>query len=180
MNRRNVTFIDDLPFLDDLDNNSKFSILPPDKLNSVSNYIRNSEYNPIPESGMIPSNIVPINLNTKSNHHNHSSHSSKQPITAISSYDIPSHSSSSINNTTIIDDGLPYYEGGNGGNGNQQDFNINNNLYSAQLNCVTVAQHTENCMVCSRLYKNDNTVYIIVIGVLTIISMLLTKRILES
>lgn len=49
----------------------------------------------------------------------------------------------------------------------------------AQLSCVNVADHALSCPVCSRLYNNDRTVYIIAIVILIIICILLLKRILE-
>ena len=47
------------------------------------------------------------------------------------------------------------------------------------LNCRDVAGHTSNCDVCSKLYNNDKTFYIIAICVLVIICILLLKRILD-
>jgi hypothetical protein len=45
--------------------------------------------------------------------------------------------------------------------------------------CITVAEHTTNCIVCSKLYQNNSTGYIIVIILLAIISILLLKRVLN-
>ena len=47
------------------------------------------------------------------------------------------------------------------------------------LNCRDVAGHASNCDVCSKLYKNDKTFYIIAICILVIICILLFKRILD-
>lgn len=47
------------------------------------------------------------------------------------------------------------------------------------LNCRDVAGHASNCDVCSKLYNNDKTFYIIAICVLVIICILLLKRILD-
>jgi hypothetical protein len=51
--------------------------------------------------------------------------------------------------------------------------------YKDNLNCRDVASHISNCHVCSRLYNNDKTYYIIAICVLIIICILLFKRILD-
>ena len=48
------------------------------------------------------------------------------------------------------------------------------------VNCVSVSEHATNCVVCSRLYACDKTAYVIVIVVLLIICILLVKRILEK
>jgi len=50
----------------------------------------------------------------------------------------------------------------------------------ASVSCISVADHTEGCMVCSRLYRNDNTMLIIVIVFLGVVNLLLIKRILEN
>ena len=52
--------------------------------------------------------------------------------------------------------------------------------YEPLLNCVNVANHVKNCPVCSKLYSNDKTLYIIIIVVLAVISALLLKKVLES
>ncbi len=48
-----------------------------------------------------------------------------------------------------------------------------------QLNCLDVAQHIQGCPICSKFYQNDKTVYIIVIVVLSIVCLLLLKRVLN-
>ena len=47
------------------------------------------------------------------------------------------------------------------------------------LHCRDVAMHATNCDVCSKLYNNDKTFYIIAICILVIICILLLKRILD-
>jgi hypothetical protein len=46
-------------------------------------------------------------------------------------------------------------------------------------NCVDIAEHTSNCLVCSKLYSSNNTLYILLIIFLAIVNLLLLKRILE-
>ena len=46
-------------------------------------------------------------------------------------------------------------------------------------NCVMTAEHVLNCVVCSKLYNQDPTGYIIGIILLSIISILLLKRVLN-
>ena len=45
--------------------------------------------------------------------------------------------------------------------------------------CIDVANHFMMCPVCSRLYHNDKTVYIIAIVVLAFICILLLKKVLD-
>jgi hypothetical protein len=49
----------------------------------------------------------------------------------------------------------------------------------ANFNCVDIAKHIQDCPICSRFYNNDRTVYIIAIVVLSIVCLLLLKRILN-
>lgn len=60
----------------------------------------------------------------------------------------------------------------------------NNELitYKMPLNspsCIDVAEHIQNCPICSKFYNNDKTVYIISIVVLSIICILLLKKVME-
>ena len=45
--------------------------------------------------------------------------------------------------------------------------------------CLQVANHIANCPLCSKYYNNDKTVYIIAIVILTIVCILLLKKILN-
>jgi hypothetical protein len=46
-------------------------------------------------------------------------------------------------------------------------------------NCSCASDHVKNCDVCNKLYKNDNTLYIIAIIFLSVICLILLKRVLE-
>lgn len=46
--------------------------------------------------------------------------------------------------------------------------------------CIDVSDHVKSCPVCSRLYANDRTVWIICVVVLAIICLLLLKKTLEN
>lgn len=45
--------------------------------------------------------------------------------------------------------------------------------------CLEISDHVGSCPICSRFYKNDNAIYIIAIVVLSIICILLLKRVLN-
>ena len=47
-------------------------------------------------------------------------------------------------------------------------------------NCVDVANHSKNCPVCSKLYNNDKSIYILIIGLLAIICVILFKSKMEK
>lgn len=86
----------------------------------------------------------------------------------------PSYSShsypSSYSPDKIIEHPSPKYEGYQGYNGYQgQKF----------LSCIDVCNHVNSCPVCSRFYNNDKTVYIIIIVLLSIITVICFKKILN-
>jgi hypothetical protein len=54
-------------------------------------------------------------------------------------------------------------------------------MASNSPSCLSVADHVDNCPICSKFYRNsDKTIYIIVIVVLIIICLLLFKRVLDK
>lgn len=47
------------------------------------------------------------------------------------------------------------------------------------ISCLDFNQHVTQCPICSRFYNTDRSVYIIIIVVLTIVCLLLLKRVLD-
>ena len=54
-----------------------------------------------------------------------------------------------------------------------QEFGVPN------VTCQDVFFHIENCPVCSKMYKHDNTVYLVIIAILALFSALLLKKVLS-
>lgn len=52
-------------------------------------------------------------------------------------------------------------------------------FYQNSPTCLEIASHVKSCPICSRFYNNDNTIYIIAIVILSIICILLLKRVLN-
>jgi hypothetical protein len=50
----------------------------------------------------------------------------------------------------------------------------------AAANCLDLANHAEKCPICSKLYKMDNRLYLIIIAVLAVVILLLFKKVLDS
>lgn len=48
------------------------------------------------------------------------------------------------------------------------------------LNCPEVFSHIRNCPICSKFYNTDKTVYIIAIVLLSLVCIILLKRVLEK
>ena len=61
---------------------------------------------------------------------------------------------------------------------NNQTENYENKEKST-CSCVSVSDHVLNCKVCTKLYSNDRTIYIITIFMLSIICILLLKKVLN-
>lgn len=49
----------------------------------------------------------------------------------------------------------------------------------SQFTCLDVCNHIKGCPVCSKLYNNDNSLYIIIIIALLILVIILTKKVLN-
>lgn len=47
------------------------------------------------------------------------------------------------------------------------------------MNCLDIARHVQDCPICSKFYHNDRTVYVIAIVVLSIVCLLLLKKVLN-
>lgn len=47
------------------------------------------------------------------------------------------------------------------------------------ISCQDIFLHTSDCPICRRFYKQDNTVYLIIIGVLILTCALLFKKVLN-
>jgi hypothetical protein len=52
-------------------------------------------------------------------------------------------------------------------------------LPQVRLNCLDVCNHIKDCPLCSKFYHNDNTLYLIIIVVLSILVLILTKKVLN-
>jgi hypothetical protein len=149
-----VTFIDDLPELEDVEQQAPRISMQnsnPQIDDKFKKYIR-SDSIPHENSGMVAPQQQYHNQQhmMQENHH-------VNPIHLNHRYQIPSS-----------DDGnLQHYM-----QRDQQPLKL-------QLSCVDIAEHVQNCPVCGKLYKNDNTMYMGIIAILVILCILLIKRVLE-
>ena len=53
------------------------------------------------------------------------------------------------------------------------------NMPPGTPSCLDVAEHIANCPICSKFYNTDKTIYIIAIVILSIICILLLKKVLD-
>ena len=49
----------------------------------------------------------------------------------------------------------------------------------SEISCMEIANHIKDCPICSKFYDNDKSIYIIIIVVLSIICLLLLKKVLD-
>lgn len=51
---------------------------------------------------------------------------------------------------------------------------------SIVINCPMFFEHIKTCPICSKFYNTDKTIYIIIIVILSLVSIILLKRVLEK
>jgi len=155
---RNYTLIEELPDLEELERNQPqqsngFSMIPSDNANQMQKFIRNG-YDPPMESGMMPQQRPQRQQN-------------QQEQVTIQQFIQPPPPPQNY----MIEDPRMFEP--------PQIHDHRHHMMSGELNCINVADHTANCVVCSRLYQNNNAGYIVVIILLAIICILLLKRVLN-
>ncbi len=166
--KNNITMIDDLPDISDIDGTSNsmggLSMIPDSA--RFQKFLRNNNNNNLHNSSGMNSGQD----NYKLGYHNINQGSyidsmPQQNMSNIYSSKLPQHLYGSSGG--FAPESQMYYEA------------YDSPQYKDNLNCRDVASHISNCHVCSRLYNNDKTYYIIAICVLIIICILLFKRILD-
>lgn len=141
--QKNVTYIKDLPELEDLESQQQFQHHgPPSGLpEKYQKFIR-------PNMGPSP---VESGMNSSSYHQEFSDNSRGDPRGDNSRGDEPYNSMSEVREG---------YE-------------------NRSSHCIDIFQHIESCPICSKFFKKDYSVYIIAIVLLSIICILLLKRVLN-
>jgi len=155
---QNITPIEQLPELEDLERENYPSVTM-NHTNEVSKYnkfIRNNHVSP-QESGM----------NSYSNQ--------QQPgMNSYSNQQQPGMNSYSNNK---YEEQLPHgqYQQIDSGVGSLPKYSLPNDSPT----CIDVANHIAYCPICSKFYNNDRTIYIIAIILLSLICILLLKKLLD-
>lgn len=165
MSRNNVTMIDDLPYLEDLERESFINGVPPAELKQISKFIRNTAYNPPYESGMNSSNMSQQQMIMLSQQQ---PQQQQQPQ--------PQQQQQFQGPSQIIEQNVDQISL----QPVDPNFKFQQQMHRIlSLNCVDVAEHTANCIVCSKLYNTDTSLYIIVISILLLVSAILFKKVLD-
>lgn len=156
MSRNNVTYIDDLPYLEELEKQSMINGVPPNEMKQISKFIRDTGYNPPHESGMNLNYPPPPSQPLQ-----------QQPLQLQPQQQQlpPPPQQQQQENYQIIDANVyghpPHIQ------------------RALSMSCIDVAEHTANCIVCSKIYNTDNSLYVIAISVLLLIIVILIKKILD-
>ncbi len=66
-------------------------------------------------------------------------------------------------------------------NNNTPNNHMSSYHYSnSNLSCMDIARHVKSCPICSKLYENDKSVYIIGIVFLLVVCIILLKKVIEN
>ena len=159
-----VTFINDLPELDQLDNG-----LSVEQSNRVSNKIRQPFVSSM-HSGM--------NINSKDDSNNSKMQARHQNLVNTSqennnfnNSNIDHHSSQKEMHNILKESETVH-------NVVEEHFKPFNMPFGSP-SCLDVAEHISKCPICSKFYNTDKTIYIIAIITLVIICILLLKKVLD-
>ena len=162
----NRTYIDELPFLEDVLSSEKqminggLGMIPSSESGNIKRFIRNNEYNLPPEAGMNTAKqqlleeqelLKQQQLYEEQQLNEHIQHQDKYNR---HSYEDKKKDKKKHHNRIYNED--------------------------CDLNCISVADHAANCIVCSKLYTNDKSLYLAIIGVLIIICIILMKKVVEK
>lgn len=153
----NVTLIENLPELHDLEKYENNPMIPPNQAMKVDKFIRQNQRSFLPQSGM-GSNQPPNHLNK--NIQQYQEYPQEYP-----QYHYPQEYPTSSQPE-------------------QYPIRVKEEVKTIDMpenspSCLDVAEHIMNCPLCSKFYHNDNTIYIITIVVLVIIVVLLLKKVLD-
>ena len=166
--QQNVTPLEDLPELEELDGRSNFSNgLSADQSKKVSNKIRQN-FTLSTHSGMSP-----INQDDSSSRER----ARQNPII---------HNIRQDNNSK---EEMPHQKESYSSRNDQKQQHDNHNVIEEHFknfnmpigspSCLDVAEHISKCPICSKFYNTDKTIYIIAIITLAIICILLLKKVLD-
>ena len=170
MNKNMVTFIDDLPLISDVENSGgMYPMIPQNESNKVKRMIRNYDHDMPMESGM----------NTK-NHQSFHDEEMKKKMFDDEQKMIQQQQEQQKENFHIRMKMFEEQEEQQEDHHRKKKKRNRNIDMDCDLNCISVAEHTTNCVVCSKLYNDDRSIYLGSIIVLLIVSMILLKKVVEK
>jgi len=177
MYNNNVTRLESLPDLDDLEEEKNYISEENyhNNKNKYSKFIRQSYYGK-PESGMGLYKNSDSNVNNSHNHEQQMRHNENQQMPHIHEQQMRHNDNqqmSHIHEQQMSDSNIS-----NINSYDNEQFNSCKKFNNIPT-CLDIAEHISNCPICSKFYNNDKTIYIIAIVVLFIIVLILLKKILD-
>jgi hypothetical protein len=190
MTRKNVTLIenlDDLPdiqeFIDEKKMPTQNNIIPEEHTKSIYNkFIRNHNRTPVPQSGMINPDNSSFQPETKysSNYHHPQQYHQYQEYYPSRQYDPQQYNyPQQYNNNSQKTRPIPYTKNMVEKYDNDEDDveNVGTRLNKCiYINCRDISCHVSECPVCCKLYKSDNTFYIVIIVILSLVVLFLLQK----
>jgi hypothetical protein len=191
------TPISDLPDLDDLENSNKreeynsiTSIIPQEQMKYARN-IRNYTRSPDEMSGMNPGNMnepymnnnkqILMNaynnlpINRENYYYNQGDMIPRNMNQQYGRQQLPSYINPSMQEDFILENKEEEIL--------DMEFDDNKNKYKKRrkdnLNCRDLSFHIMDCPICSKIYNNDKTIYIIIIVLLLCIILILGQKLLQ-
>jgi hypothetical protein len=167
---KNVTLIDDLPFLDEIMNSQgnqqqPYDLIPNREYNQIKKFIRNTDNSFPPESGM-------SNIRSQQQLLEEQQMLKQQQMIEEEQRRIQLHQ------LQLIQEEQEKSRVQEEKHKNKKDKR--KSFVDSELSCINVAEHTADCIVCSKLYNNDHSVFYGIIIVLVIICLILLKRVVDK
>jgi hypothetical protein len=187
----NVTFIDDLPTIEELElpKSPGMTMIPPDEVNKFQKYIRNNSMNFAPESGMMMEKRRPSPQQQQHEKYQqqlpNDPNNLREQMYKQADFDPQLHRyhppiDKYAHGEKYADKYNPYHAERIYENFAEPSVTTTSPPKKSELSCVDIAEHTANCLVCSKLYANNNMLLIILVIFLALVNLLLLKRILET
>ena len=183
MSRKNVTFIDDLPDIEDIGEGNmmeenKNTIIPDEQGSQIyKKFIRNHDRTPDPQSGMISNNTFIQPHQQQQMQYAQYAQYPQYPQQMQPQY--PQYPQ----NPRMMQQPYPLntkenYDDGDGDE-DDSDFVVNSGKRLNKciyINCRDIACHVTECPVCCKLYKSDSTVFIVIIILLSCLVLFLLQK----
>lgn len=166
----NRTYIDELPFLEDVISseqqnlNGGLNMIPSSESGKIKKFIRNNEYNIPFEAGM----------NTKQQQ----MMEEEQELVKQQQIYEEQQRQLQIQQMQQMQEQEEFQQYEEKRKHKKKRFHVHES--ECDLNCISVADHAANCIVCSKLYNNDKSLYLAIIGVMIVICVILMKKVVEK
>jgi hypothetical protein len=159
---KNVTLIDDLPFLDEIMNSQgnqqePYDLIPNREYNQIKKFIRKTDNNFPPESGMSNIRSQQQLLEEQQMLKQQQMMEEEQRLLQLHQLQLMNEEREKIE---------------------LQDEE--KHQHKKELSCINIAEHVADCIVCSKLYNNNYTIFYGIIVVLVIICLILLKRVVDK